>query len=171
MKKPILLLLPLMILALLVGCKPVSQTAMLTLEPVTESVTNDENGIVDTKIYMSVSGGAEDRVLLESVSADGAPVFTYLDPALYAGTNVIAAFESYYAGGGVQVAVRRTDAGVTIDKRDTDEGGMDDAGNPVGGGCAEWEQIAQYAVPADAIVTWNNVGAPSATMVIQCANW
>ena len=164
----------------LTGCTPSGQPSTgtspssadtappsLTIQPVTE-VTPQPNGIVHTKTTLSITGAITDELVLDESEADStAPIFQYISPALYKDTDITAAFFSYFAGGGYEIAFRQLPSGsIAVDKREISEGSGDEPG-----GCGPWTRLKEYPLTPATTITWLNIGTPTDQLVIECGGW
>lgn len=91
---------------------------------------------------------------------------TKLEASLYTGTDIIAAYEFYWAGGGFQVAVKNEGKKLSFYKRDTSEGS-----DEFEGGCADWDLLHSVAIDEQTkiVVDDAHLGTQE-NMVITC-NW
>ncbi|MBI5794636.1 hypothetical protein HZA87_06200 [Candidatus Uhrbacteria bacterium] len=168
-------ILPLMNLSLvslaLYGCAavpgtPATDTGGIVMQPVT-SVSEQSEGITLTRTSLGITGSITDTLLLDEMEADGAAELHYINPALYKDTDILAAFFTYYAGGGYQIAVRQLPSGViAVEKRGISEGSGDEPG-----GCGPWVRLKEYPTLPTTTITWQNTGTPTDEVVIECEGW
>ena len=137
----------------------------LTIKPIT-SVTTEANGMTRTIVTLKLTGTVNDDLKIDNTEADGPQPLQYIDPKLYKDTDILAAFFNYYAGGGYQIAVRKTAAGLVVDKRDIYEGSAESVG-----GCGAWTQLKKYTIPEGTTITWTGVGIATSQLVIECGTW
>ncbi len=167
---PLIISLSLVALALS-GCTAAPGTSTtdaggIVIRPVT-SVSEQSEGITRTRTSLGITGSITDTLLLDEMEADGAAQLHSISPALYKDTDILAAFFTYYAGGGYQIAVRQLPSGViAVEKRSISEGSGDEPG-----GCGPWERLKEYPTTPSTTITWQNTGTPTDDVVIECDGW
>lgn len=96
---------------------------------------------------------------------EAGPAMQRLNSSTYQGTNIIAAYEYYWAGGGFQAVVRKAAGALVFERRNTSEGSEE-----VDGGCDKWTNVATLPIGAETSVTINDVDlAVQDNLVIGCA--
>lgn len=131
--------------------------------------TSVSDGIVRSESKIVLTGAINDRVTIDTIEADGAPPLLQLSPTIYENDeSILAAFENYYAGGGIQAVIRRSDANaLTIEKRFTEEGSAESAG-----GCTDWTVLKQYPVLAEGtVITITHSGSLLESEMGGCGEW
>ena len=128
----------------------------------------DANGLeqTETTFELSFSTTPETVVQIGTEISDQAGVLKRLSPALYQGSDILTAYEYYFAGGGFQVVVRRlTPNSIVVSKRSTDEGSAEEKG-----GCMTWNEIATIDIDPKAKVTIDEAASQTQDqMDISCA--
>ncbi len=140
--------------------------ATVTIEASTVTSQPDTNDVSRTKAYLTFSGEVNQQLVLDDTEAGAPLALSYVDPALYSDSAVLAGFSHYYAGGGYNIVVRRTKDSIVIERRATSEGSADEKG-----GCEPWKKLAEYPVSANTKIEWKNLGAPTTQLVIECEGW
>ena len=97
-------------------------------------------------------------------TVEGQAVLQRLDPKSFQGTNILAAYEFYWAGGGFQAVVRKSADAITFEKRDTSEGS-----DEVSGGCGPWTNVGKVEIGPDThIVVDDSHLQVQKNMIINC---
>ncbi len=115
----------------------------LRVAVITDSVpVGGDLGLTKNTTSVVLSGSKTDRILIEESETDGTVMFDSLTKDLLP-RDVIAAWWSYYAGGGTLVALRRDGNVLRIEKREFDEQS----------GCGEWELLKAYRAQTSTAVS------------------
>lgn len=134
----------------------------------TASSATDEAGFewVETMFSFAIAmppRSATFPIAKETTEAPG--VMNRLPAKSYKGTNILAAYEFYWAGGGFQAIVRKDEHTLIFQKRGTSEGSEE-----VEGGCEPWTQIGVIEIGANTQVVIDDSHLEAqGNMVISCA--
>lgn len=162
--------------ALLVACVPATQpnttetsasSAARMAQPLTITFSEEtqNKGATTLSIYsLTLAGAVNETVRLGSMEVDGEVPMHLVPAGAYKNTKVQQGFETYYAGGGMQVAVFRSGDMLSIKKRETSE----ESESPASA-CGAWQTIATYTVPSVTTIAWKNLPTQEANQVISCA--
>lgn len=140
---------------------------VITPASVPTSVT-DEDGMewIETMFSFAIAmppRSATFPIAKETTEAPG--VMNRLPAKSYKGTNILAAYEFYWAGGGFQAIVRKDEHTLIFQKRGTSEGSEE-----VEGGCEPWTQIGVIEIGANTQVVIDDSHLEAqGNMVISCA--
>lgn len=87
-----------------------------------------------------------------------------LEASLHKGTDIIAAYEFYWAGGGFQVAVKNEGDKLSFYKRGTSEGSEE-----LEGGCTDWDLLRSVAIDGQTKIVMDDSHLDTQeNMVITC---
>ncbi len=146
----------------------IPKDVFITLSSTIENVA-DEAGMewVGTTFSFAIAmppRSATFPIAKETTEAPG--VMNRLPTSSYKGTNIIAAYEFYWAGGGFQSVIRKDENTLIFQKRGTSEGSAE-----VEGGCEDWEQIGVIEIGADTQVVIDDSHLKSQGNLVMNCTW
>jgi hypothetical protein len=139
----------------------------VTITPtVTTSTEKDSMGFAESTfslaLVMMPSRSITIPLAMEQTEGDAA--MKRLNPGLYEGSGVIAAYEYYYAGGGFQVVVRQVAGALVFEKRNTSEGSEE-----VAGGCDKWTNVGTLPIDSNTkVIVDDKTLTQQDKLVISC---
>ncbi len=142
--------------------------AEVTITPgVNSQESQDDDGMYQSTFTLSLVMPplANTSIPLAMEYTEEGPAMQRLNASTYKGTNIIAAYEYYWAGGGFQAVVRKAAGALVFERRNTSEGSEE-----VEGGCDKWTNVGTLPIGADTAITINDADlAVQDNLVIGCA--
>ena len=137
-------------------------TPTVVRTPVTEGGLESTQNTFSLSLSMMPTRTVSIPLAMET--SDGEMAMNRLNPGLYEGSDVLASYEYYYAGGGFQVVVRKAAGALVFEKRNTSEGSEE-----VDGGCDKWVNVGTLPIDAQTKIVIDDAALEMQDhMVIGC---